>query len=159
MVYYNRNKLPDDIESQYNVTYCNSLHELLACADVVSINCPSNAGTEGLIGSPEFAAMKNGVYFINTARGLVVDEPSLIDALESGKVERAGLDVFPNEPDINPYFQTSDKVIIQPHLGGLTDNAFQRGETDCFENIRALFEKGKPRSPVIDLTKVTNGDR
>ena len=97
--------------------------------------------------------MKDGVYLVNTARGAVIDEQSLIDALESGKVTRAGLDVFAEEPDFNPYFKTSDKVIIQPHLGGLSDVAFQKSERECFENVRALFQNGKPVSPVIDLTK------
>lgn len=97
--------------------------------------------------------MKDGAFFVNTSRGPVVDEASLIDALESGKVTRAGLDVFANEPNIDPYFKTSDKVVVQPHLGGLTDKSFQRSERECFENIRALFQAGKPRSPVIDISK------
>lgn len=73
---------------------------------------------------------------------------AFIQALESGKVTRAGLDVFWNEPNINDYWRTSDKVAVQPHLGGLTDLAFQKSERECFENVRALFEKGKPISPV-----------
>lgn len=153
VIYHNRNQLSADVESKYGVTYCNSLPELLAASDVVSINCPYNAHTEGLIGRKEFDAMKDGVFFINTARGPIVDESSLIDALESGKVTRAGLDVFANEPDINSYFKTSDKVIVQPHLGGLTGMAFQKAEIECFENIRALFHEGKPRSPIIDIKK------
>lgn len=153
VIYHNRNQLPAEVESKYGVTYCKSLPELLAASDVVSINCPFNPHTEGLIGRKEFAAMKDGVYFVNTARGPIVDEPSLIEALESGKVTRAGLDVFANEPDINPYFKTSGKVLVQPHLGGLTGMAFQKAEIECFENIRALFLEGKPRSPVIDITK------
>ncbi|KAL2815806.1 putative 2-hydroxyacid dehydrogenase [Aspergillus cavernicola] len=153
IVYYNRNQLPTNDEAQYGVSYCKSLHELLAVSDVVSINCPLNTNTTGLIGSAEFAAMKDGVFLVNTARGPVVDEKSLIEALESGKVARAGLDVMDNEPNINPYFRTSDKVVIQPHLGGLTDMAFQKAERECFENIRALFQKGKPNSPVIDIKK------
>ncbi|KAK2799094.1 hypothetical protein FQN50_008600 [Emmonsiellopsis sp. PD_5] len=153
VIYHNRTRLPAEVESQYNASYCNSLPELLAASDIVSVNCPYNEKTEGLIGRAEFAAMKDGAYLINTARGPVVDEASLIDALESGKVTRAGLDVFANEPNINPYFQTSDKVVIQPHLGGLTNMAFRKAEIECFENIRALFQSGKPRSPVIDITK------
>ena len=126
---------------------------MLAASDIVSVSCPFNAQTTGLIGKKEFAAMKDGSYLVNTSRGPVVDEASLIEALDSGKLRRAGLDVFANEPNINPYFKTSDKVVIQPHLGGLTDKAFQRSERECFENIRALFKEGKPRSPVIDISK------
>ncbi|KAI0593986.1 putative 2-hydroxyacid dehydrogenase [Biscogniauxia sp. FL1348] len=149
--YYNRRQLPADEEAKYNATYCKSLHELLSSADVVSLNCPLNDETTGLIGAAEFSAMKDGVFLVNTARGPVIDEEEFKKALESGKVARAGLDVFANEPRPDPYFLQSDKVIIQPHLGGLTDKAFQKAERECFENIRALFSKGKPNSPVIEI--------
>jgi lactate dehydrogenase-like 2-hydroxyacid dehydrogenase len=149
--YYNRRQLPAEEETKYNATYCATLHELLGTADVVSLNCPLNTETENLIGAAEFAAMKDGVFLVNTARGGVIHEPSFIDALESGKVARAGLDVFVNEPKPDPYFLQSDKVIVQPHLGGLTDAAFMKAERECFENIRALFTKGKPNSPVREI--------
>ncbi|KAI4596666.1 hypothetical protein KJ359_005008 [Pestalotiopsis sp. 9143b] len=148
IVYHNRSQLSDEEETKYGATYCKTLDELLGRSDVVSLNCPLNAATTGLVGEAQFAAMKDGAFLINTARGAVVDEKALIAALESGKVARAGLDVFVNEPKPDPYFLQSDKVIIQPHLGGLTDVAFQKAERECFENIRALFVKGKPNSPV-----------
>ena len=148
IIYHNRSQLSTEEETKYGATYCKSLDELLGSSDVVSLNCPLNAETTGLIGEAQFAAMKDGVFLINTARGAVVDEKALIAALESGKVARAGLDVFVNEPKPDAYFLQSDKVIIQPHLGGLTDVAFQKAERECFENIRALFTKGKPNSPV-----------
>lgn len=150
--YYNRNQLSPKLEERYEASYCSTLQELLACSDVVSINCPYNKDTEGLIGQSEFEAMKDGAYFINTARGPIVQEEALKAALESGKVTRAGLDVFCNEPNIDPWFLESDACIVQPHLGGLTDAAFQRAERECFENIRALFTIGVPNSPVNDLS-------
>ncbi|KKZ61032.1 hypothetical protein EMCG_04326 [[Emmonsia] crescens] len=146
--YYNRTQLPVDDEAQYSATYCATLDELLSASDIVSINCPLNPATRGLIGRKEFAKMKDGVYFINTARGKIVDEDALVDALKSGKVKMAGLDVFPNEPEINPYYITSDKVIIQPHVGGLTDGAFSLSERECFENIKACLSTGTPIAPV-----------
>lgn len=149
--YYNRRRLSEAEELQYGATYCSSLHELLGCSDVVSLNCPLNADTTGLIGEAEFAAMKDGAFLVNTARGAVVDEPALISALESGKVRRAGLDVFCNEPNIDPYFLTSDKVVVVPHLGGLTDLAYHKAEKECFENVRAYFRTGKPNSPVREI--------
>ncbi|KAH7127499.1 D-isomer specific 2-hydroxyacid dehydrogenase [Dactylonectria macrodidyma] len=150
--YYNRRQLSADDEARYNATYCTSLHELLGQSDVVSINCPLNAETKNLISTREFSAMKDGSFIVNTSRGAVVDEPALIAALESGKVARAGLDVFWNEPDIDSYFKTSDKVTIQPHVGGLTDLAFQKGERECFENIKALFKTGRPIAPVNEIS-------
>ncbi|CAI7589982.1 unnamed protein product [Penicillium glandicola] len=151
--YYNRRQLSASEEATYGATYCESLHELLSQADVVSLNCPLNAATTNLIGKAEFAAMKDGVFLVNTARGAVIDEEALIEALESGKVQRAGLDVFVNEPTPNPYFLQSDKIVAQPHLGGLTDQAFQKAERECFENVRAFFTTGKANSPVNVLKK------
>lgn len=151
--YYNRNRLSPEDEAKYGAEYCSTLHELLGASDIVSLNCPLNANTTNLIGPAEFAAMKHGAFLVNTARGAVVDEKALKDALESGKIARAGLDVFCNEPNVDPWFLQSDKVIVQPHLGGLTDSAFQKAERECFENIKAVFRTGKPRSPVIDVTK------
>jgi lactate dehydrogenase-like 2-hydroxyacid dehydrogenase len=97
--------------------------------------------------------MKDGVYLVNTARGAIVDESALIDALESGKVRRAGLDVFDGEPKINAYFLESDKCVLQPHLGGLTDGAFANAEMECFENIRSFFETRRPMAPVNSIAE------
>ncbi|KAF2724605.1 putative 2-hydroxyacid dehydrogenase [Polychaeton citri CBS 116435] len=146
--YYNRKQLPPDVEAQYAASYCSSLHELLAASDVVSVNCPLNAETTNLIGENEFGAMKDGSFLVNTARGAVIDQKALKTALESGKVARAGLDVLCDEPNVDPWFLQHNRVIVQPHLGGLTDVAGYRAERECFENVRALFEKGYPNSPV-----------
>jgi lactate dehydrogenase-like 2-hydroxyacid dehydrogenase len=156
--YYNRNQLPAAVEETYGATYCKTLHDLLHVADVVSLNCPLNPATTNLISTAEFAVMKDGVFLVNTARGAVIDEEALIAALESGKVQRAGLDVFVNEPSPNPYFLQSDKIVVQPHLGGLTEKAFQNAETECFENIRAFFTTGKANSPVNEIkARTQNG--
>jgi lactate dehydrogenase-like 2-hydroxyacid dehydrogenase len=147
--YHNRHRLPTDVEARYNAVYCGTLHELLESSDAVSINVPLNAETEGMIGPAEFEAMKDGCFLVNTARGAIINESALKAALTSGKVARAGLDVFCDEPDdVDPWFFESDKVIVQPHMGGLTDLAYRKAETECFENIRAYFRTGKPNSPV-----------
>lgn len=77
-----------------------------------------------------------------------MDEEALIEALENGQLARAGLDVFEREPDISEYLRRSDKVVLQPHMGGLTESAFAKSQTECLENVRAYFETGTPRSPV-----------
>lgn len=92
--------------------------------------------------------MKDGAFFINTARGAIVDEAALKEALGSGKITRAGLDVLCNEPNVDPWFFEQDNVVLQPHLGGLTDIAFQKAERECFENLRSFFKTGKANSPV-----------
>lgn len=148
--YYNRHRLSAEEEQLYNATYCPDLHSLLSSSDVVSIHTPLNAGTTKLLSHPEFAAMKDGSFLVNTARGAVVDEEALIQALESGKLARAGLDVFQDEPKINEYFMKSEKVVLQPHMGGLTESSFAKSQQECLENLRAYFESGVPNSPVND---------
>jgi lactate dehydrogenase-like 2-hydroxyacid dehydrogenase len=153
IAYHNRHQLPKEEEATYNATYCSSLKGLLSTADVVSLNCPLNANTTNLISTDEFASMKDGAFLVNTARGAVIDEAAFKAALQSGKVARAGLDVLCNEPNVDPWFFEQENVIVQPHLGGLTDIAFQKAERECFENIRAFFETGKANSPV-NLDKI-----
>lgn len=146
--YFNRHQLPAEEEERYGVTYCPDLKTLLGSSDIISLHTPLNAATQGMISHGEFASMRDGAFLINTARGAIVDEKAMIEALESGKIARAGLDVFPDEPAINSYFAESDKVVIQPHMGGLTETAFARSQRESLENVRALFEKGVPNSPV-----------
>lgn len=98
--YWQRTRLLPDEEALYDATWCSSLDELLSTADVLTLHCPLNDKTEGLIGREQFAKMKDGVFLVNTSRGPVIQEDALIEALESGKVARAGLDVFDNEPKI-----------------------------------------------------------
>ncbi len=149
--YHNRTRESPEVEAEYNATWCPTLEGLLNTSDVVSLSIPQNASTIGFISEKEFSQMKNGVFFVNTARGPIVDEKALITALESGKVSRAGLDVFDGEPKVNPYFLTSDKVTIQPHLGGLTNKAARDAERECFANIEALFSTGRPVAPVNEI--------
>ncbi|EXJ82088.1 hypothetical protein A1O1_08157 [Capronia coronata CBS 617.96] len=148
VIYYQRTRLEPEDEAAYDATYCSSLDELLSEADIISPHFPLNEKTKGMLSHEQFAKMKDGVFLINTCRGPVIDEDALIKALESGKVTRAGLDVFHNEPNINPYFIRNDRVMIQPHMGGLTDVSWQRSYREAMENVRSFFETGKAISPV-----------
>lgn len=98
IAYFQRTQLPADVEESLNATYYGSLKQLLGAADVVSLNCPLNEKTRGMIGKEQFNWMKDGVFLVNTARGALIDESALIEAIEGGKVERAGMDVFVGEP-------------------------------------------------------------
>lgn len=100
IVYHTRTRMPPDQEAQYDAEYCATLEELLTTADVISLHCPLNETTKGMISTEQFAIMKDGVFIVNTCRGPVIDEDAFITAMESGKVARAGLDVHHNEPDI-----------------------------------------------------------
>ncbi|MGH7243023.1 MAG: 2-hydroxyacid dehydrogenase [Phycisphaerales bacterium] len=94
-----------------------SLHDGLARADVVSVHTPLNAETRHLINTKAFASMKHGAILVNTSRGPVVDEQALVDALKSGKLWGAGLDVFEREPAVHPDLVTMTNVVMSPHIG------------------------------------------
>lgn len=132
---------------------CETLDELLGCSDIVSLHCPLTNATEKLMSHREFGKMRSGSFLINTSRGALVDDDALIEALESGHICRAGLDVFEGEPDqICSYYQKRvDKVVVQPHMGGLTQASFKRAAMECFANLRAFFETGRPLAPLNEL--------
>lgn len=114
-----------------NVEPCASLHELLGVADVVTLHVPETSATHGMIGRGEIAAMKKGAYLINNARGTVVDLDALAEALRSGHLRGAAVDVFPVEPSSNRErfvspLQGLDNVILTPHVGGSTEEAQER---------------------------------
>lgn len=100
--------------------YVETLSELLTQADIVSLHVPLNESTHHLIGAAELAQMKPTAVLINTARGPVVDENALVDALEEGTIFGAGLDVFEGEPAVNPRLLTAPRVTLLPHIGSAT---------------------------------------
>lgn len=112
VVYHNRRQLAVEEEAKHELTYYSKVEDLLSAAGVVSIGCPLNSQTTNLISHEQFASMRYNTFLVNTAPGPVIDEDALIDAMESGKVTRAGLDVFCDEPKIKEYFKSSDRVIL-----------------------------------------------
>lgn len=140
IVYYNRNEISP--KPDFECTYCSSLDELLAQSDVVSLNLPLNEKTKGSFGRDQFAMMKKGSILVNTARGGVVDEEALLEALESGHLFSAGLDVFPDEPNVNPKLLSNDKITLLPHMGTETKDTQRKMELLVLDNI-ASFVQGK----------------
>jgi len=92
----------------------------LKSSDVISLNCSLTKETVGLVGKKEFALMKKGVIIVNTARGKLIDEQALVDALEEGKVFSAGLDVYEEEPKVNEGLLNNPNVVLLPHVGTST---------------------------------------
>jgi D-3-phosphoglycerate dehydrogenase len=126
------------------VAFAGSKEALLQQSDVVSIHVVSSARTRGLIGAREFALMKPTAYLINTARGAIVDETALVDALRSRKIAGAGLDVFEIEPlAVDHALRTLDNVVLSPHLGYVTQENFRVSYGGVVEDIRAFLD-GKP---------------
>jgi glyoxylate reductase len=116
IVYYNRHRLDAQEEALYKASYL-PLADLLAQADVVSLHTPLTPQTKGMIGAHELSLMKPTAHLVNMARGPVVDEAALIEALQNKRIAGAALDVFDNEPNINPIFKTLENVVITPHVG------------------------------------------
>lgn len=114
--------------------------EVLASSDVLSLHCPLTAENRGMINASTLAGMKNGVIIVNTARGGLIDEPSLVEALKSGPVRAAGLDTFGFEPLSAPHaFQGIQNVILSPHVGGVTSDAYVNMGTAAARNVLAVL--------------------
>jgi len=125
-----------------------SLDELLAISDFITVHPPLTPETRHLIDSVAFSKMKPGARLINVARGPVVDEQALVDALRSGHLSGAGLDVFEDEPQIHPGLLELDNVIVLPHIGGATREERRKGRLQAAENIARVFSGDIPLNPV-----------
>ena len=116
-----------------------SLDILLSDSDFISLHIPGNKGKSPLIGKAEFTKMKDGVYFINCARGSVVDEAALLEALNSGKLAGAGIDVFLEEPSQNLELINQERVSVTPHIGASTKEAQKRIGVEIVSVIKENF--------------------
>lgn len=149
-IFYNkRNRLSEDEEKEYGVTYL-SFDELLAKSDMVSMHVPVTKDTIKMCNEEFFSKMKEGSWFINTARGEIVDDSALINALASGKLNGAGIDTLDNEPVqkdhplINLSNDISDKIFFSPHIGGITASSFKRSYAMVWEDIQAVCDGQVP---------------
>ena len=125
--------------AQLQATRCDSITELLANSDFVSLHCPGGAETKHLINAENLALMKPSAHLINTARGDVVDSQALITALHNRQIAGAGLDVYEGEPNIHPGFLTLDNVALLPHLGSATLNTRIAMGEKVLANLEAFF--------------------
>ena len=120
VLYHNRKRVAEDIERKLNAS-CMSLETLLRQSDFVVLQVPYSPATHHMIGAAEIAMMKPTAILVNSTRGGVVDDAALIAALKAGKIRAAGLDVFENEPKLNPDFLKLDNVVLAPHIGSSTE--------------------------------------
>src|SRR5436190_14160016 len=146
--YYNRNRLSPEQEKAAGDAKYVSFEQLLATSDVLSLNLPLNPTTRHIISHAEFAKMKDGVVIVNTSRGAVMNEAALVDALESGKVAGAGLDVYEDEPTIHPGLIKNESVLLLPHMGTHTRETHKTMEVMVINNIRAAITRGELLNPV-----------
>lgn len=125
------------------------LDELLATSDIVSLHCPLTAETHHLLDAAALARMKEGAVLVNTARGPVVDEAALVDALDRGHLSGAGLDVYEDEPAVHPGLVGRDDVLLLPHLGSATWGTRRRMATLAAEGLVAVLSGRAPAHRVV----------
>ena len=131
--------------ARHGVEYC-GLGQVFARSDLLSLHCELNDGTRGIVGPEAFAAMKPGVYLVNTARGPLVDTGALLDALASGKVAAAALDVFPEEPVPPGHpLATHPRIVATPHMAAFTGEAIHRETREVLEDIVNVLSGRPPR--------------
>jgi phosphoglycerate dehydrogenase-like enzyme len=149
ILYYKRRKLDESTEEKLSLEY-SSLENLLKTSDVISINVSLNDSTRGMIAAEEIALMKKGSVLINTSRGEVVDVYALANAIESGHLRGAAVDVFENEPDIEgcPLIGLKN-VILTPHSSAISPDAVKRVPPKVMENLNRIYE-GKPPLRVVN---------
>ncbi|CAN7147839.1 D-glycerate dehydrogenase [Rhizobium sp. LjRoot30] len=150
--YHNRKRVSPATEDELEATYWDSLDQMLARVDIVSINCPSTPATFHLLSARRLALLQPTAYLVNTARGDVIDEAALIKCLREGKLAGAGLDVFENEPVVNPRLvklANEGKVVLLPHMSSAT----MEGRVDMGDkviiNIRTFFDGHRPPNRVL----------
>ncbi|MEM1294948.1 MAG: D-glycerate dehydrogenase [Verrucomicrobiota bacterium] len=125
-----------------------SLPDLLAESDIVNLHTPLTPETHHLINSESLAMMKRGALLMNLARGLVVHEAAMVEALKSGQLGGAGLDVFEQEPEVHPDLVAMPNVLLTPHLGGATREARKLARLTAAENVRRVIVGERPLSPL-----------
>jgi glyoxylate reductase len=150
--YHNRRRVAAQIEDELNATYWESLDQMLARMDIISINCPHTPGTYHLLSARRLKLLRPGAYIVNTARGEVVDENALTRMIEAGDIAGAGLDVFEHEPAVNPKLvklARAGKVVLLPHMGSATiEGRIDMGEKVII-NIRTFMDGHRPPDRVL----------
>jgi glyoxylate reductase len=147
--YNNRKPVPKSVEEELEATYWDSLDQMLARMDIVSVNCPHTPATYHLLSARRLKMMKPTAYIVNTARGEVIDENALARMLEAKELAGAGLDVFEHEPAVNPKLLKLKNVVLLPHMGSAT----MEGRVDMGEkviiNIKTFADGHKPPDRVL----------
>lgn len=150
--YHNRKPVAPSIEQELEATYWDSLDQMLARMDIVSVNCPHTPATYHLLSARRLKIMKRDAILVNTARGEIIDESALVAMLENNELLGAGLDVFEHEPAVSPRMlklAKSHRVVVLPHMGSATlEGRIEMGEK-VIQNIKTLIDGHKPRDRVI----------
>jgi len=150
--YHNRKPVAPRIADELGATYWDSLDQMLARMDIISVNCPHTPATFHLLSARRLKLIRKDAYIVNTARGTVIDEDTLTRLIEAGEIAGAGLDVFEHEPAVNPRLirlAKAGKVVLLPHMGSATiEGRVEMGEKVII-NIRTFLDGHKPPGRVL----------
>ncbi len=147
--YHNRRPAPEAIEQELEATYWESLDQMLAHMDIISVNCPHTPATYHLLSARRLKLIKPDAYIVNTARGEVIDENALARLIDNGEIAGAGLDVFEHEPAINPRLLNNRRVVALPHMGSATiEGRIDMGEKVII-NIKTFMDGHAPPDRVF----------
>ncbi|KAI5293318.1 hypothetical protein KEM52_005649 [Ascosphaera acerosa] len=147
IIYHNRHRLAPELELECGAEYV-TFDELLARSDVLSLNLSLTPETRHIISAAEFAQMRDGVVIVNTARGPLIDEDALVQALKSGRVRSVGLDVFEQEPSVHEDLLANDRVMLLPHIGTATWETQRKMENLVLDNLEQALTTGKLVTPI-----------
>ena len=139
----------DEVINKFEATKLSSIDEVLSQADFVSLHCPSTKETKGLMNKETISKMKKSAYLINTARGDIVNESDLVEALKEEKIMGAGLDVYEKEPSVEKELISLKNVFLLPHLGSATIETREAMGMRVFDNISAFFNNKEPLDRVV----------
>ncbi|MBN2752522.1 MAG: D-glycerate dehydrogenase [Rhodospirillaceae bacterium] len=149
--YHNRRRLHPSVEDALEATYWDDLDQMLPRMDVISLHCPHTPATHHLLSAERLKRIRPTSYIVNTARGEVIDEDALADLLSTHKIAGAALDVFQNEPAVNPKFLALDNVILAPHLGSATVEARTEMGQKVLINIKTFVDGHRPPDRVLPI--------
>lgn len=150
--YHNRRRVDSAIEEELDATYWDSLDQMLARMDIISVNCPHTPATYHLLSARRLKLMRPSAIIVNTARGEIIDETAMARLIEQGQLGSAGLDVFEHEPAVNPRLiklARAGKIVLLPHMGSATyEGRVEMGEK-VIVNIRAFVDGHRPPDRVL----------
>lgn len=148
--YHNRHRLPASVEAELGAIWHDDLDAMLPAIDILTIHCPHTPETHGLIDARRLGLMRRDAYLINAARGEIIEEPALIDALERRSIAGAGLDVYAQEPAIDPRLAALDNVVLLPHMGSATFEGREAMGDKVITNIQMWVDGHRPPDQVLE---------
>ena len=148
--YHNRRRVPEATERELEATYWESLDQMLARMDIISVNCPHTPATYHLLSARRLKLLRPECIVVNTARGEVIDEAALTRMLVNREIAGAGLDVFEHEPAVNPKLLRLDNVLLLPHMGSATlEGRIDMGQKVLI-NIKTFIDGHRPPDRVLE---------